>query len=251
MELSVITVNFNNAEGLRRTIESVVTQTHLPIDYIIIDGGSTDSSLEEIDRYKDSINYVVSEPDRGIYDAMNKGIKVASGDYLLFLNSGDYLISPDSLSSFMAQGVGADIILGSVVGSDGKEIKLWYSLDFCNVWRYGAHHQAMLIKRSLFEEIGMYNDSGDITSDWQFLMLSLFKYKKTVKYIDSPLSVYDLRGISSQKHRQRAMNGERKKFLRKNFPERSFLQIEAINRMRFFSRKLNSLYAKATGKKNA
>ena len=89
MKLSVITINFNNRDGLRKTIESVVNQTYNDFEYIIIDGGSTDGSVDVIKEYADRIDYWVSEPDKGIYNAMNKGIDVAKGEYCIFMNSGD------------------------------------------------------------------------------------------------------------------------------------------------------------------
>jgi glycosyltransferase involved in cell wall biosynthesis len=89
MKLSVITINYNNAIGLRKTIESVVNQTFRDYEYIIIDGGSTDGSVDVIKEYADKIDYWVSEPDKGIYNAMNKGVAAAHGEYTNFLNSGD------------------------------------------------------------------------------------------------------------------------------------------------------------------
>ena len=91
-KISIITVNYNDREGLKKTIESVINQTWQDFEFIIIDGGSTDGSREVIEQYKDKIDYWISEPDKGIYNAMNKGIKAASGEFLLFLNSGDRLI---------------------------------------------------------------------------------------------------------------------------------------------------------------
>lgn len=91
MKLSIITINYNNREGLRKTIESVVAQTTREFEYIVIDGGSTDGSVDVIKEFSDYIDYWVSEPDKGIYNAMNKGVKVAHGDYCQFLNSGDWL----------------------------------------------------------------------------------------------------------------------------------------------------------------
>lgn len=97
MKLSIITVNRNNTEGLRKTIESVVSQTYTDFEYIIIDGASTDGSVDIIKEYADRITYWVSEPDNGIYNAMNKGILKAKGEYLQFLNSGDWLTNNDVL----------------------------------------------------------------------------------------------------------------------------------------------------------
>ena len=98
MKFSIITINYNNCEGLRRTIESVVNQTCHDFEYIIIDGGSTDGSVDVIKQYADQIDYWVSEPDKGIYNAMNKGVAVAKGEYCLFLNSGDSLHNNSALA---------------------------------------------------------------------------------------------------------------------------------------------------------
>ncbi len=89
MKLSIITINKNNAYGLRKTIQSVINQTYSNIEYIIIDGASTDGSIDVIKKFEDKIDWWASEPDTGIYNAMNKGIKIATGDYCQFLNSGD------------------------------------------------------------------------------------------------------------------------------------------------------------------
>ena len=97
-KFSIITINYNNLEGLKRTVESVVNQTWQEFEYIVIDGGSTDGSAVYIESQKDKFDYWVSEPDKGIYNAMNKGIKVATGEYLLFLNSGDELIDIEALN---------------------------------------------------------------------------------------------------------------------------------------------------------
>ena len=99
MKLSIITINYNNREGLKRTIESVVNQTFTDFEWILIDGGSTDGSKELIEQYSNRFSYWVSEPDNGIYNAMNKGLRAAKGDYLQFLNSGDRLYNAQSLAS--------------------------------------------------------------------------------------------------------------------------------------------------------
>jgi len=112
-KLSIITVNLNNAEGLRKTIESVVSQTYTDYEYIIIDGGSTDGCVEIIKQYEDKITYWVSEPDKGIYNAMNKGILKAKGEYCQFLNSGDWLIKESILHDIFSILPIADIIYGN------------------------------------------------------------------------------------------------------------------------------------------
>ena len=112
MKYSIITVNYNNREGLKRTIESVIHQTFRDFEFIVIDGGSTDSSAEVLKAYDEHISYWVSEKDNGIYDAMNKGIRKATGDYLNFMNSGDCFYDDDVLRNVTAYASDADIITG-------------------------------------------------------------------------------------------------------------------------------------------
>jgi len=112
MKYSIITVNFNNKEGLRQTIESVIHQTYRDFEFIVIDGGSTDGSVDVLKEYDSQIDYWVSEPDGGIYQGMNKGIKKASGEYLNFMNSGDCFYSSDVLEIVTSYQSGADFIVG-------------------------------------------------------------------------------------------------------------------------------------------
>ena len=118
MKLSIITVNLNNCDGLQKTIDSVVSQTFKDFEWIVIDGGSTDGSKELIEQYADHFTYWVSEPDKGIYNAMNKGIRVAKGDYLQFLNSGDYLYDRTTLEKCLLPQNNADVIYGNLYLTD-------------------------------------------------------------------------------------------------------------------------------------
>ena len=113
MKLSVITVNYNNITGLKKTFESVFCQTNKEFEYIVIDGASVDGSVDEIIAHKADIEYYVSEPDRGVYDAMNKGIKVATGDYCVFMNSGDCFYSDDVVEAALPLLDGTDIVYGN------------------------------------------------------------------------------------------------------------------------------------------
>ena len=115
MKLSIITVNLNNKDGLQKTIDSVISQTYKDFEWIIIDGGSTDGSKELIENYSDYVSYWVSEPDKGIYNAMNKGIKQSHGEYLQFLNSGDIFIEDNTLKQVVSQLVNEDIVFGYAV----------------------------------------------------------------------------------------------------------------------------------------
>jgi len=199
-KLSIITINKNNAAGLERTMQSVICQTYTDFEYIIIDGASDDESIEKIKKYSDNIQYWVSEPDTGIYNAMNKGIRKAQGDYCLFLNSGDYLVSPETLDNAFKEisNNPADIYYSDVMLSDGR-LK-----QFPDTWTanylFQAHinHQNSFIKRSLFYEHGFYNENLKIASDWEFFLNELWRYKSTFFHIKTNISIYDRQGISSR-----------------------------------------------------
>jgi glycosyltransferase involved in cell wall biosynthesis len=119
MKLSVITINYNNCDGLRKTIESVVSQTFTDFEYIIIDGGSTDGSVDVIKEYAGRIDYWVSERDRGCYHAMNKGVKVAQGEYVIFMNSGDSFYTNDVIDAFVKENPTEDVLCGDMFLSLG------------------------------------------------------------------------------------------------------------------------------------
>ena len=115
MTLSIITINYNNCDGLKRTIDSVVSQTFTDYEWIVIDGGSNDGSFELIEKYQKHFTYWVSEPDSGIYQAMNKGIAHANGDWYIFLNSGDWLFNNEVLSMVFSSNHDANILYGDVM----------------------------------------------------------------------------------------------------------------------------------------
>ena len=121
MKYSIVTINYNNAEGLRRTIQSVVSQTYADYEYLIIDGGSTDGSVDIIKEYENKISYWVSEKDGGIYNAMNKGVKASNGEYLIFMNSGDVFYRDKVLEDIQSTNKTDDIIVGKVFTDKGEE----------------------------------------------------------------------------------------------------------------------------------
>ena len=187
MKLSIITINLNNREGIKKTIDSVVSQTFTDFEWIVIDGGSTDGSRELIEQFADSIAYWVSEPDKGIYNAMNKGILKSNGEYLLFLNSGDYLVSPVVLSQFSELETNEDYVVGNVeVEDDGERIILRSpeKADFRFHFNSSLPHQACFIKRSVFETYGLYNEENKIVSDWENSLYSLVVGNAKYRHID-------------------------------------------------------------------
>ena len=206
IKTSIITINYNNVKGLSETLASVFSQSFGDFEYIIIDGGSTDGSFEIIQQNAGKITYWVSERDNGIYNAMNKGIAKATGDYLLFLNSGDCLCAGDILEKcmvLMQKNAGADIYYGDIFVVNNKDYPgtiHWthpakIDLQFLKVETLG--HQASFIKTSLFKEFGFYPETYRIASDYWLWLKSLLN-NKTFKYLDMPVAEYDFSGVSSQ-----------------------------------------------------
>lgn len=218
MKLSVITINYNNRDGLRKTIESVVNQTFKDFEYIVIDGGSTDGSVNVIKEYAGRIDYWISEPDKGIYNAMNKGIDVANGGYCLFLNSGDYFIRKSVLDECLPYLDGVDIVTGCVQVSYGD---VWYvhkSITL-NLFYEGdsLNHPASFIKTCLLKKYH-YDESLKIVSDWKFFIQTLIVDCCGLKPIDVIVSVFDANGISSVNVKR--ISQERDFVLKEMFPSR-------------------------------
>lgn len=199
MKLSIITVNLNNRDGLQKTIDSVVSQTFRDFEWIVIDGGSTDGSKELIEQYADHFAYWVSEPDKGIYNAMNKGIKVANGEYLQFLNSGDSLWNEQTLQYVIPYLSGIDIIYGDValikegscVGFKIHEDRLKMSA----LYESCLSHPSSFIRAELLRE-EPYDESFKIVSDWKFFIRKVME-RRSLFHLSCIVSAFDLSGISS------------------------------------------------------
>jgi glycosyltransferase involved in cell wall biosynthesis len=202
IKLSIITINLNNAIGLEKTILSVINQTYNNFEYIVVDGASIDQSNEIIKKYANQLTYWISEKDSGIYNAMNKGIKIAKGEYCLFLNSGDTLISNNILNTVFPDIFDEDIVSGSVLmvkQNQKKILKNIHTSDFtfCDLFESSLNHQASFIKRSLFEKYGFYDESFRIVSDWLFTVKVLGLSGATYKFIDIVIAEMDPDGVSS------------------------------------------------------
>ena len=223
MKLSIITINRNNAEGLRKTIESVVSQTFTDFEYIIIDGASTDGSVEVIKEYSDKITYWVSEPDSGIYNAMNKGILKAHGEYLLFLNSGDWLVDEEVLRDISNVKLTDDIVSGNLILWDNgnqqlREAIKTEDLGFEHLYNNRMPHPSTFIKKSLFDTYGMYNEEFKIVSDWEFFLKCLIVNNCSYSNIERIISCYDLNGISSNPEYMHIQNDEKETTFNKYVP---------------------------------
>lgn len=205
-KLSIITINYNNKEGLYRTLESVRLQRCKDFEYIVIDGGSNDGSVDLLHKYEQDIDYWVSEPDRGIYEAMNKGVNKASGKYCLFLNSGDWLHSDAvvELSQPYLE-LDKDLLIGYQISAhrDGHRRRYnQHDMGLLSMWRFiycSIPHQSTFIKRELLLEF-RYDEDLKIVSDWKFF-IGLFA-ERTVTYHFLPFEVanFDTSGVSSVSH---------------------------------------------------
>ncbi|GAT62867.1 glycosyltransferase family 2 protein [Paludibacter jiangxiensis] len=206
MLLSVITINKNNASGLKRTLQSVLMQTFTEFEYIIVDGVSTDSSLEVIQESeikRNDIEYKwISEPDTGVFQAMNKGIQQATGEYLLFLNSGDFLVNEKVLETVFKKHHSADFLLGQCNISDkGKVIHITTppaKFTFGYLYEHNIAHQATFIARRMFEQHGLYREDFRYNADIEFWYRTIILQACSTETLDIVISDYNLGGISSQ-----------------------------------------------------
>lgn len=213
MKLSIITINYNNAAGLKKTLDSVAAQTYTDFEHIIVDGNSMDDSVDIIRAYSQSpianrhkIQWL-SEPDTGIYNAMNKGIRLAQGEYTLMLNSGDYLVDEHVVEYVIPLLDGTDIIQGNTIeDNDGKRYRnRGYGksdIDFFDVMKGHFLHQASFCRRDLFERYGMFDESYRIIGDTKFFMTCLGRENASFQYVDVDVANYDTTGISAETHGQ-------------------------------------------------
>ena len=227
MILSIITINRNNAAGLEKTMVSVLAQTYTDFEYVVVDGASTDGSVDVIRRFAEKFSKRIkwiSEPDTGIYNAMNKGIRMAKGEYCQFLNSGDLLASEDVVECMVKQleETGCpDILYGNMqkVLSDGKSFVNKGARDVTlNMFYHGClNHSPAYIRRTLFDEYGMYDESLKICSDWKFYMQSIVLGHAIVRYVDRLVTVFDMTGISET--RKDILEEERNRLLHEMVPQ--------------------------------
>lgn len=214
-KLSVITINFNNSAGLEKTIQSVISQSFKDFEFIIIDGGSTDNSVEIIKKYAKEITYWVSEKDKGVYNAQNKGIDAAKGEYCLFLNSGDYLSDNKVLSKAFVNHFPEDILYGNmkVNWNNGKITteKMPQKITFSHMFRDTVWHPVSFIKKQLFDTYGKYNEEYKIAADYEFFYRTIIEKKATTRHLPFPVSVFVFNGLSSNPENTKLVREERMK----------------------------------------
>ena len=223
MKVSIITINYNDLSGLKKTVESVREQSWTDYEHLIIDGGSTDGSTEYIISNASFFSYAVSEPDKGIYNAMNKGITRAKGEYLLMLNAGDVLYNKEVLNEvFRNTSYTQDIIYGDV-DRESKGLVFTESifpdkLTF-GFLRYGMiSHQAVFIKRRLHDIVGLYDETIKYGADWYFIILSICRYNASYIHLNLKMAICSADGLTCNPSEFHNMSQERKKLLKKEFP---------------------------------
>lgn len=260
MKLSIITINYNNAQGLLKTLNSVLTQTCLEFEHVIVDGASTDNAVEIIEQYEKDATACgikvtwVSEKDTGIYNAMNKGIRMATGEYIQILNSGDILAADDVTERMMAalasyseqseRSIGEaelqqsdlpTILYGNMIKEypDGKRVKdtclgdsktkdreivlretEWTMYDFI---KGTINHDPTYIRRDIYEKYGLYDDNLKIVSDWKWFVQAVVFGGEKVYYIPMDVTIFDMTGISETNLAAREV--ERRNELEKIFPK--------------------------------
>lgn len=246
-KLSVVTINFNNAIGLRKTVESVMDQTFKDFEYIIIDGGSTDGSVEIIERYEDRIDYWISEPDKGIYNALNKGIDKVKGEYIYFLNSGDAVYDSHVFENIIDQLNDQDIIYGDIF-IDGTE-KQWTKnypdeLSFTYFLTDGLPHSsgAFIRKDAFRDDLKYYDENLKIVADRKWFMIAIFKKNYSYKYLSKTLGKFEYgNGLSSKLENRSLLLLERQLVL-----DTEFKNIK--REIEFLNQQIN-LYKNAVGHK--
>lgn len=204
-KVSIITINLNNKVGLEKTIKSVISQTYTNYEFIIIDGASTDGSIDVIEKYKAHISYNTSESDTGIYNAMNKGIRVATGDYLHFLNSGDIYATKDVLTDVFTDKHYSDSFIcgnyfyeykGTLEKYDIYRGRDWL-FSLYEIFADGLCHQAFFIHKKMFQEYGYYDETLRIASDFKLFFIAIGMNNESVRYVDVDIVIYDTEGFSS------------------------------------------------------
>ena len=248
MILSIITINRDNASGLEQTIQSVLSQSMDSFEFVIVDGASTDGSVDVIQKYVGESGVRlkwVSEPDSGIYNAMNKGIDLASGEYLEFLNSGDCLASDNVVEKVfesLEKAKFPPILYGNMLKDmNGRVIRDrsfgGESMSFLSFYRGTLNHSSSFIRKDLFYKYGKYDEDLKIVSDWKWFLQAIVLGGEEPVYTDLDVSIFDMNGISETN--KKLAQAERKHVLEQFFPvsvladyEKWFFHINQMKRLK-------------------
>lgn len=222
MRLSIITINYNNGDGLAKTVESVLSQKGRDeFEYVVVDGGSKDGSKDTIELNAQRIDRWVSEPDKGIYNAMNKGVSMATGEYCLFLNSGDVLHGDNVISDILDCLQDDDLIVGKIIFlNDLSTSVVEAPITFKRLYVGSLPHPATFIKTKLLRKYP-YDESLRIVSDWKFFLQTVIIDNCSYKIVDNIISDFDCDGISGVN--RDLCDRERASVLKEMFPEKILL----------------------------
>lgn len=222
MKISIITICYNDRLGFEKTAKSIVQQTNKDFEWIVIDGGSNDGSVEIQKGYNSEMAYYVSEKDGGIYNAMNKGVLHAKGEYCIFLNSGDYFCSPRVVERIYNKSLIGDIIAFDMFANIGKRFHAYNEapekINFQRLMVGSIGHQSTLIKTELLRNTP-YREDLKIASDWVFWFEILLKQHKTYQAINIPVCVFDMSGISESVENINRIKEERRTYLNTCFSD--------------------------------
>lgn len=207
MKVSIITICYNAAEHIDETIRSVVMQDHKDIEHIVIDGGSTDGTQVKIERYREVIAHFTSEKDKGVYDAMNKGLRASTGEVVAFVNGGDMIAHRSCVSEMAAEfsKEDADAIYGDAYMVDPHDIK-----KVKRFWKGGAYHREKFrsgwmpphlgtyIRKEVYDRLGHFRDDLKVSADYELMFRFMYKHRVRVRYVPKVLVRFRLGGISNR-----------------------------------------------------
>ncbi len=228
-KISIVTICKNAQNSIERTVRSVVSQTYPELEYIVVDGASTDKTLERVRLYRDHIAKLISEPDDGIYDAMNKGVRAAGGDYLAFINAGDYLFEPhvveNVVQTIQQSGLqdfdvlSADLLVYDPVHSTGS---IWAASKRTRLSMYvgSLPHPSTFHKKSAFEKNGLFDTSFKIAGDYEWFVRAFEKNHLSFARINMLAAVFINDGVSTSPKWQMLQDEEKERFRRQYYTKR-------------------------------
>lgn len=234
LKVSIITVCLNEEERIEGTIKSIINQTYKNFELIVVDGGSTDETLNILNRYSEHIDVLIPNYGNGVYNAMNAGIASSAGDYIYFLNGGDRFMKNDVLSRILVDSPNEDILYGNLLikdvkgGSRTKTPPPYANIDYLTYQT--LPHPASLTRKSLFMDIGLFDESYRIAADYDFFMRAIVKYSATTLYFPFTFAVWIEDGISSLDKHNHLCQSERKRAQKRNLPYYYYL----IARKRYY-----------------
>lgn len=246
MKISVITVCFNAKDTIEETFISLKKQTCKDFEHIVIDGASTDGTTEIINKYKDNITHFISEPDNGVYDAMNKGIKRAGGDFVFFLNANDILYDENVLKNvaeILDKYPDTKFLFGNVnnISEDKKTSTIQSYNKVKNIFYFinnNICHQSIFYHRSLFDEFGYYSNEFKIYADWEFNIKCLVENKVQAIHLPITISNFQFGGMCTNINNRKLYKMENDLLVKKYFPQFRFL----IRTDKFLMKNFKTLY---------